>query len=301
MKLTKRSTFKFFGMLLLLGLGIFVFKYGCGKREYHPFLFTYSSVYGKQVHIDSVRILSRDVRNGVRSGVHRMGSYGAARNDCTPEALLGTTANFVWWHEDPEDPYSHVPPKNPADRFSHAIAFPQMDAQAYEWRCHFTLQPDNTWVGQYEGSKLKPIGENSEKYNLSTVKPEQRWICFQFQNLTDTAVRFSYRSEKLITGESETQMFFRVVPADGKFHGFTCHCDENSIYRPHSGSKIKFEWAPARKNSQKRLETFDLPTFSRNSRNWYCYFILDKNGKWSATFEGVAESKKNAGDLGAAK
>lgn len=275
-----RTTF----LLLLLLIGTITM--GCADGEdYYAFRYFFSSVYEKEVYIESVQVLSKNVKMGVRSNGPRSSiQYG--RGDCTPSALLNTTANFVWWERQFMDVNSKTPiPTKPEHKLSCLLPFPEFDVEL-EWSCHFTLQRDNSWVGQYYGTKVKPVGKKPVSPN-SRVSPEQQWIHVHFKNLSGKEIWFSKPDGKMVSSEFETHLFLENVPADGKFHGFSAHGHDGSIYCPKSGSKISGVWGSVGEQGQ-QFE-FELPEFSADKKNWYCYFILDEDGKWSTVFEGIKE------------
>lgn len=291
------------GMLSCLGIyhtkgfwkswlgGHFITLVGRPVDGYHPFSFTYSNVSDIAVFVESVHVLSKDVRaGGGTPQTFRTSSIGYARNDCTPDALLGATADFTWWKKEFTDPDSPNPePIDLSKRLSVSLPFPEFDEQQHAWRCYYTLQPDNTWVGQFEGVSVKPIGEKMPLHNLSLSVPEQQWVHFQFKNASGKQTFNNSSGGKLVTGDSETLLFIPPIANDKKFYGFAAHSHVGSIYRPQVGSKLVFKWGFPGGGREEILQEFELPEFSPEEKNWYCYFIFDEEAKWTAVYEGTAK------------
>jgi hypothetical protein len=262
--------------------------------ESREFSFDYSNNTDETVWVDSVRVLNRLVNmhrvwaNGEGAGISK------SRNDCTPEALLNTQADFLWWKmDDPFDSKSaQRRPKDPTKSFRSSMLFPWLDVEADRWRCYFTLQNDKTWVGRFEGVVLKPIGAKPDILKRSKLEGNNQWIQFQFCNLTDKEICFLKPDGKLLGTNSETLLYIPNIPADKSFHGFAAHSHEGSIYRPVPGGRVELVWCiPAYKlktgdETRTRTQTINLPNFDPKIDNWYCYFTLNPDNKWTATFEG---------------
>lgn len=270
------------------------------KYDYHPFTFDTSNLTDKEMTIRSVKVLGRSVRAGGRyPNTIRKNSIGFSRRDCTPEALLESPAKLTCWEKRFDDPKTKgTSPIDPANEMVFLLPFPEFDVDEHEWACHFTLQSNFQCVGQYDGVKVKPIGVKPDPSNSSS--PNQQWIHMQFRSSRGTRY-FSDKNSKLICGDAETLLFIPEIPGDGKFHGFAAHSPKGSIYRPLTGSKLVFEWGAQNQWDTDQYQEIELPRFSEKQKSWYCYFTLGEDEKWSAVFEGVAESKKEADDSGAAK
>lgn len=263
---------------------------------YREFSFGYENVTDETVWVDSVKVLNRQVNlhrvwaNGVGGGV----TY--SRNDGTPEALLKTRADFEWWHmADPFDSKSaRQKPDDPASVFRSSTLFPLFDEEADGWRCLYTLQNDRTWVGRFEGVFLKPIGAKSETLQKSKLEGHNQWIQFQFRNLTDEEIYLRRGEQNLIHKTYGVELHLTNIPADDQFHGISAQSHEGSIYRPLPGDKLVLTWGtPASKLQPddpiiSHTQKIALPEFDSEVDDWFCYFTLNKNNEWTASFEGTA-------------
>lgn len=260
--------------------------------DYHPFTFDFSNASSAEVFVQSVRVLARDVRMGPGApNTYRNSSLGTSRKDLTPGVLLETTANFIWWEKQFTHPDSPCRVAiDPSKRMNASLPFPEFDELRHEWECHYTLQPDNTWSGQFVGVTVKPIGIPLGKHNAPTAFPDQPWIHYQFKNESARPIHMRSTDGKLLTGDRETLLFIPTPALDGKYHGFAAHCHKGSIFRPQTGSKIVFTWR-FYDGKEEIPQDFELPEFSDDHKNWYCYFIFGKDKKWTAVFEGVSDMK----------
>jgi hypothetical protein len=99
----------------------------------------------------------------------------------------------------------------------------------------------------------------------------------------------------------------RLVPADKMFQGFAAHIHQGSICRPRPGDRVELTWRIATHElkpgdvpggelgyeGRTRKQTIELPAFDPEIDNWYGYFTLNPNGKWSTVFEGVQPKTDN--------
>ena len=256
---------------------------------HRPFSFSYKNNSSDMVWVRSVDVLGHTVGSGRMWARNRGGGgVGDRRKDCTPEALLATQAKFLWWEmEDPKDfNAARRGPDDPSKRLQYSLPFPEFDVEADAWRCFYTLQEDDTWVGMFEGVVSKPIGDEPVPVDPSLPGANQQWIHFQFRNMSDHVAAFSRVKTRLVNGEVETLIKFPAIPADGRFHCVTGHSHEGSIYRPTKGSRLELSWY-FRGGDKMRSETIHLPVFSPEETNWYCYLTVDSEGRWTAEFEGA--------------
>lgn len=251
---------------------------------HRPFNFSCSNRSSKNIWIYSVKVLNHTVGSG------RGGGVGDSRKDCTPEALLATQADFLWWEmEDPKDfNAARRGPQDPAKRLRASLPFPEFDVEASRWEVYYTLLDGDRWVGRFEGTVAKPIGAMPAPVDPALPGANQQWIHFQFRNQSDHVVAFYPRKTQLVHGESDTQINFPAIPNDKQFHCVAAHSQKGSIYRPQQGTKLEIVWY-YREGSGPHNQTIDLPNFSTKTKNWYCYFTLDENDTWIADFEGVAK------------
>ena len=98
------------------------------------------------------------------------------------------------------------------------------------------------------------------------------------------------KTNKLVFAEKATPLGIERIPADGEFHGFAAHAENGSIFRPSSGSKVELVWRD-RRDDNLRQQTIQLPEFSPDVKNWYCYFTLNENQEWTAVFEGTLDEE----------
>ncbi len=267
------------------------------KRSQQSLQLSYSNAYDKRVRLHSATIMSRNISTGIGGpNTFRNSWMGTSRGDLTSEALLNTPAHFVWWDWDLTHSDCPAPaPIDPSKRYSAALPYPEFDDAAQKWSFHFTLQPDNTWVGQFEGVTVKPIGADAKQHNASTLYPCQPWIHFQFRNDSGKQIHIPPRSGKLITAGSEARLFIPTPNADRVFRGYAAHCHQGSIFRPELLSKIVFSWRFYRDREDVPQE-FVLPEFSDQEKNWYCYFVFGEDEKWTAIFEGTKEDTASGAD-----
>lgn len=281
-------------VLVVYALSFTYIGTGCQREnDYHPFIFGYNNLSDKETFIKTVLVLGKDVSiGGLYPNTERRSSISLARNDCTPAALLDTTTSIVWWDRDfldPDPARGHLAPTDDTQLHTCDLPFPKMDSEAYSWECQYTLQSNFTWVGQFYGALAKPPGKEVPLHNVSNINPEQPWLHVQFKNQTGKQVYFSKLESKLLVDDLETHLFLPLLPGDGKFQGFAAHSHKGSMYRPRKDSKIVFDWGHT--GSEPKHEEFNLPEFSSEQKNWYCYFILGKDEKWTAVFEGVKDEK----------
>jgi len=266
-----------------------------GKVPYkhRGFFFSFNNFTSSDVH-GVLKVVEGSVgcTTGKNSGNTRGSGESALRRDCTPEALLKSPGELSWWKEnelaDGENMFGG--PKDEAMRYKDLLPFPSFDIEAKAWQCSYSLQKDNTWVGRFEGCKAKAISAKTETRDTSEQGKKQSWIHFQFQSLVGKEIYFDYRTNKLINEGSETLLFFPNIPGDGLLHCISAHSQEGAIYRPQAGSKIVFDWGlreDGKTGKPLPHQEFDLPEFSAESKNWYCYFTLGADEKWTAVFEGV--------------
>lgn len=148
-----------------------------------------------------------------------------------------------------------------------SLPFPEFDVSAKRWECHYTLQPNNTWVGQFEGVTVKPIGADPTLHNVPTLYPDQPWIHFQFKNDSGKQILIPSKNGRLLTEDRETLLFLPTPHSDGEYRGFAAHCHQGSIFRPELNSKISFTWRFYR-GGEETLQEFALPKFSDEQKNW---------------------------------
>lgn len=253
-----------------------------------PLTFTYSNAYDKEVGLRSVRLLSWNVNGSIGGpSTYRESSHGTIRQGRTPEFFKNNALKFFWWEKRFSHPDSPSPvPIDPSKGFTASLPFPEFDVSAKRWECHYTLQPNNTWVGQFEGVTVKPIGADPTLHNVPTLYPDQPWIHFQFKNDSGKQILIPSKNGRLLTEDRETLLFLPTPHSDGEYRGFAAHCHQGSIFRPELNSKISFTWRFYR-GGEETLQEFALPKFSDEQKNWYCYFIFDKDEKWTSIFEGV--------------
>jgi len=269
------------------------------SRRRSTFSFSYGNATGETVWVYSVQVLNNDAACGrawANKPIDKGGiSYG--RKDCTPEALLENPAQFLWWKmKDPMDfATARRGPQDPSERFRDSVDFPQFDVDADAWRCFFTLTKQNKWVGKFEGVVLKPIGVEWPNPKKMTRPVNSCWIQFQFRNRTEREISFPIGRSTLANSNGETSLDIPNIPADGVFHGFVAHCHESSIYRPSPDARLKLEWGiPAYKlksgvEKGVKSRTIDLPEFDASVTNWYCYFTLNPDNTWTASYEGLKQ------------
>ncbi len=249
-----------------------------------------SNASDKRFHIMSARSMHKkmDTTFFGGPGAYRVGT-NSVRLQCNAEQLARDIADFIYWEEKFTVPDSNPPNlKDDSKMLTSGLPFPEFDEDQKVWTAHFTLQPDCKWIGQYEGVTVKPIGEAIGKHNATTYFLDYQWIHLQFKNASGKGIHMQQHDGKFLTGEREAFLFIPEIPPDNKFHGFAAHCHKGSMFRPKTGSKIVFSWAfPG--DPPDKFEEFELPDFSDDYKNWYCYFTLDKNEKWTAVFEGVKE------------
>lgn len=261
--------------------------------KYRGFSFSFNNFTSSYVHGVLGVVEGRiGCSTGKDSGNKRGSGESALRRDCTPEALLQSPGELIWWKKNELADGENISggPKDEAKRYRDVLPFPNFDIEAKAWRCHYSLQKNNTWVGRFEGCKPKAISAKAEPPELSDQGKKQSWIHFQFQSLVGKEIYFDYRTNKLISEDAEIRLFFPHIPGDGQFHCISAHSQEGSIYRPKTGSKIVFEWAlleDGKKEKSLPHQEFELPDFSNDVKNWYCYFTLGKDEKWTAVYEGV--------------
>jgi len=252
--------------------------------EYREFSFDFNNLGSDSVG-GELKVLAHFIDCGAvaNTGSHIGSGESDRRKDCTPKALLKSPGDFDWYKQSELGAGTKIPKK----RYKLKVPFPEFDVDAQAWRCYFTMQHDNTWVGRYEGVKSKKLNAENNLAGLSKEGKQQSWIYFQFLNLSDKEIYFDPPKTKIVTGSSEALLFLPNVPADGQLHSIAAHSHKGSIYRPQAGSKLVVDWGVAGTPPQRH--EFDLPDFSNKKMNWYCYFTLDKNGSWSTDFEGVVE------------
>lgn len=266
-------------------------KQAKAKRPYkfRPFSFAYFNTTNEMVRLRSVQVLSNDAAGGSMWAGGSGSSVSYSRKDCTPEALLGSPANFVWWNvTDPSNRAALYVPEDPSDECQASLSFPEFDVEASAWRCFYTLLNDNTWVGKFAGTLAKQPG--------TTAKPApaggDSWLHCHFRNLTDKEVLLSKWETKIVTKDHEIEPGIRFLPADKRFHGFSANCHKGSIYRLAPGDTLQIAWSFEKKELNTpamKKETFVFPDFAAEKKNWYCYFSLNEKEEWTATFEGVPE------------
>ena len=66
--------------------------------------------------------------------------------------------------------------------------------------------------------------------------------------------------------------------------------DTLNLFRPSLGSKVELVWRD-RRDDNLRQQTIQLPEFSPDVKNWYCYFTLNENQEWTAVFEGTLDEE----------
>lgn len=257
---------------------------------HRPFGFSYKNTSDRNVWVYSVKVLNHTVGSGRMSACRGgSGGVGDSRKDCTPEALMATQAKFLWWEmEDPKDfNAARRGPEDPALRYRYSLPFPEFDVEADAWRCSYTLQEDNTWVGIFKGTVSKPIGAKAGPVDPNHPGVNQQWIHFNFRNLTGKRVRLDRSKTQLINPESTISPKFPAVPTNKQFHCTTAHSHEGSIFRPTPESKLQLVWYWEGSGSNK--QTIALPEFSVEQNNWYCYLTLGGDQTWSAVFEGTEQ------------
>lgn len=254
----------------------------------HIIGYDFSNASGSSIHLESVHILETKLH------LLPIGGPGAYRNcpnsirkECSVKSLMKTTADLVWWDKKFADPDSPKPKLIDASKKqTTSVPFPEFDKRAKIWKCHYVFQTDHTWSGQFENVTVKPIGEKAGTHNVSPTFPDQQWIHFQFKNASGKPFYMQQHDGKLQTGDHKTWLFIPAIAADNQFYGFAAHAHQGSCFRPQAGSKLVFSWAfPG--NPPDVFEEFELPEFSEDQKNWYCYFVFGKDQKWTATFEGV--------------
>ena len=274
--------------VILVSAFLFLFFF---KRTYRtePMTFDSTSQLAEGVQAGSViEVLGKDVSMGTGRGF-RQSTISYSRLDCKPEALLANPAKFTWWLVTSANQYSRTTPPGDKSKIHEAVLpFPEFGVEQPAWSTHFTLQANNTWVGQYEGLKIKPIGVSPDSFYASTSTPDQQWLHVYFKNSSGKRTYFCSSENRLIIGDRENLLSSPPPRLDGEFYGTTAHCHIGSIFRPELGSKIMIAWG-FQAGGNMKTEVFELPEFSDDSRHWYCYFTLGKDGKWTAVFEGVKE------------
>lgn len=261
------------------------------KSSVRSLYYDLSNATDKSFHISHARAMYRGLNFNAFGGPHayRVGIDSIQLN-CTAEKLASEIADFIYWEKRFTDPESDPPKlKDESNMLVTGLPFPEFDENQGIWKAHFTLQPDDDkWVGQYEGVTIKPIKEAIGKHNATPAFMDYQWIHFQFKNESGKGIHMQQHDGKLVTGDREVYLFIPEVPPDNEFHGFAAHCFKGSMFRPEVGSKVVFSWAfPG--SPPDKFEEFELPQFSDDYKNWYCYFTLGKDEKWTAVFQGVEE------------
>jgi len=276
-------------------------------HEYRPFSFDFSNVTNDMVFASRIKVLNRGM--GLRTVWPNKqagrGGIGHTRNDCTPDALLETRAEFEW--RKIKDRHNRKPPKDPKQIFNSFTLFPNFDTEAESWSCLFTLHEDRKWVGRFEGAVLKPMGDRPKSWKKSQLEGDNQWIQFQFRNLTERDIYVVRRAGNLVHNDSEIELQIPSIPADENFYGVTAQSHSGSIYRPLKGDRMVLSWSihanvlgpddPIIQHKQ----WINLPEFDPNIEDWFCYFTLEPDNKWTAKFEGVKEPEKDVEGSGASK
>jgi hypothetical protein len=266
------------------------------NREYHSFSFYFNGRHEKATYLKSATVLGRNVRMGFHpNSHHRGGNIHYSRADCTPDALLITTADFVWWDKRFTDPESksHAPLK-PEQKLTCSLPFPEFDWKQ-DWTCTYTLQEyGRTWVGRFDGVKPKAIGAEPKKH-AGRKQPKQPWLYVFFRNQTGREVWLSQPETQFINGDFSTKLYLDNLPANGQFQGFAAHSQIGSIYRPKVGGKILGTWGHRGAREHHSFE-HKFPEFSPKKENWYCYFTLNKDQTWTVEFEGTVAQMEGSPD-----